>query len=121
MLGEFHNRTESPGLHNPNFRPLRSPIPLLAIRYMVEVDLPFLVMADDLGLRIRYLKAYLQLFDKGGKDSINLTNARRALTLAQAQLQQENILTSTPDTSQEISDISLPVRPVGSCPFAHHR
>jgi hypothetical protein len=121
MLGEFHNRTESAGLHNPNFRPLRSPIPLLAIRYMVEIDLPFLVAADDLGLRIRYLKAYLQLFDKGGKDSINLTNARRALALAQAQLQQENILTSSPEISQKISDISLSVRPVGSCPFAHHR
>lgn len=121
MLGEFHNRTESPGLHNPNFRPLRSPIPLLAIRYMVEIDLPFLLAADDLELRIRYLKAYLQLFDQGGKDSINLTNARRALALAQTQIQQENILTSTPDVSQKISDSSQSVRPVGSCPFAHHR
>ncbi|MDF5725179.1 MAG: hypothetical protein PUP91_32960 [Rhizonema sp. PD37] len=122
MLGEFHNRTESPGLHNPNFRPLRSPIPLLAIRYMVEVDLPFLQGAEDLGLRVRYLEAYLRLFDKGGKDSVYLTNARRALALAKTQLPQENILASTPDISPTYAtDISLPVRPAGSCPFAHSR
>jgi len=42
MIGEFHERNESPGLRNPNFRPLRSPIPSLAIRHMVETDLPFL-------------------------------------------------------------------------------
>lgn len=42
MIGEFHKRNQSPGLHNPDFRPLRSPVPLLAIRFMVEADLPFL-------------------------------------------------------------------------------
>jgi hypothetical protein len=42
MLGEFHAGNESPGLRNPDFRPLRSPIPMLAIRHMVESDLPFL-------------------------------------------------------------------------------
>jgi hypothetical protein len=42
MLGEFHSANESPGLRNPDFRPLRSPIPMLAIRHMVESDLPFL-------------------------------------------------------------------------------
>ena len=82
MLGEFHNRTESPGLHNPNFRPLRSPIPILAIRYLVESDLPFLVSTHNLGLRVRYLEAYLQHFDQGGKDNIYLSNARQVLALA---------------------------------------
>lgn len=43
MLGEFHAANESPGLRNPDFRPLRSPIPMLAIRHMVESDLPFLI------------------------------------------------------------------------------
>ena len=43
MLGEFHAQNESPGLRNPEFRPLRSPIPMLAIRQMVESDLPFLI------------------------------------------------------------------------------
>ena len=42
MLGEFHDANQSPGLRNPDFRPLRSPIPMLAIRHMVDSDLPFL-------------------------------------------------------------------------------
>ena len=42
MLGQFHALNNEPGLHNQEFRPLRSPIPLLAIRFMVDSDLPFL-------------------------------------------------------------------------------
>jgi hypothetical protein len=42
MIGQFHPRCENPGLWNPDFRPLRSPVPLLAIRRMVVFDLPFL-------------------------------------------------------------------------------
>jgi hypothetical protein len=75
MIGEFHKRNESPGLHNPNFHPLRSPIPLLAIRFMVEADLPFLQNPADPHLRIRYLEAYLKRF--GGKftDETRFKNA----------------------------------------------
>jgi hypothetical protein len=43
MLGQFHPTCDAPGLRNPDFRPLRSPIPFLAIREMVSSDLPFLV------------------------------------------------------------------------------
>jgi len=43
MIGQFHPVCERSGLWNANFRPLRSPIPLLAIRSMVREDLPFLV------------------------------------------------------------------------------
>jgi hypothetical protein len=42
MIGEFHANNASPGLRNPNFRPLRCPVPMLAIRHMVESDFPFL-------------------------------------------------------------------------------
>ncbi len=60
MLGEFHARNESPGLHNRDFRPLRSPIPMLAIRYMVPTDFVFLDRAEyDVSTRIQYLQAYL--------------------------------------------------------------
>jgi hypothetical protein len=60
MLGEFHRRNESPGIHNPNFRPLRSPIPMLAIRHMVSSDFIFLNRPDyDAATRLRYLEAYL--------------------------------------------------------------
>lgn len=92
MLGEFHKSNETPGLHNLDFRPLRSPIPLLAIRFMVESDLPFLINADDPDLRIKYLEAYLQRFDNQGRDNKNLNNARQALALAREQTHQENLV-----------------------------
>jgi len=41
MIGRFHAGSNDPGLWNPDFRPLRSPIPLLAIRQVVENDAPF--------------------------------------------------------------------------------
>ena len=57
MLGQFHPLPpEAPGLWNPEFRPLRSPVPLLAIRHMVATDLPFL--ADD----PRWVAAYTRRF-----------------------------------------------------------
>lgn len=42
MIGQFYENCQEGGLRNSNFRPLQSPIPLLAIRYMVETDWPFL-------------------------------------------------------------------------------
>ncbi|MGH8080431.1 MAG: DUF6875 domain-containing protein, partial [Lysobacter sp.] len=60
MLGEFHALNESEGLRNPDFRPLRSPVPMLAIRLMVESDLPF--MARDHyppQERAAFLRSYL--------------------------------------------------------------
>lgn len=49
MVGEFHDGPpDKPGLWNPDWRPLRSPVPLLAIRHMVATDLPFLVQSPDL-------------------------------------------------------------------------
>lgn len=42
MIGQFHVMCDEPGLRNPEFRPLRSPIPLIAIRHMVPTDFPFL-------------------------------------------------------------------------------
>lgn len=41
MIGLMHAQSEAPGLWNPDFRPLRSPFPVLAIRHMVEHDAPF--------------------------------------------------------------------------------
>ncbi len=86
MIGEFHKRNQTPGQHNSNFRPLRSPIPLIAIRFMVESDLPFLQNADDPCIRIRYLEAYLKHFGDQFKDEGNLKNAQQALALARKQM-----------------------------------
>jgi hypothetical protein len=43
MIGEFHpGPPQAAGLWNPDFRPLKSPIPMLVIRHMVPTDLAFL-------------------------------------------------------------------------------
>jgi hypothetical protein len=86
MIGEFHSRNESPGLHNQNFRSLRSPIPLLAIRYMVEADLPFLQSPDDPHLRIRYLEAYLKRFGYKLQDEPKIRDVYQTLALAKAEI-----------------------------------
>jgi hypothetical protein len=86
MLGEFHKHNQTPGLHNPNFRPLRSPTPILAIRFMVESDLPFLINAEDLDCRVRYLEAYLKRFKNQFKNENNFSKASQALALAKASL-----------------------------------
>jgi hypothetical protein len=43
MVGFFEPNSEDRGLINPDFRPLRAPIPLLAIRLLVENDAPFVL------------------------------------------------------------------------------
>ncbi|WP_280265759.1 DUF6875 domain-containing protein [Nocardia wallacei] len=53
MVGQFHPASRTPGVRNPAFHPLCSPVPLLALRRMVETDLPFL---RD---RPSHLEAYL--------------------------------------------------------------
>lgn len=92
MIGEFHRRTESPGLHNPNFRPLRSPTPLLAIRFMNELDLPFLQSPDNPHLRIRYLEAYLKQFHNQIQDQTKLQKIYENLALAKAEVQAETLV-----------------------------
>ncbi len=41
MIGLMHPDSEAPGLWNPQFRPLRAPFPVVAVRHMVEQDAPF--------------------------------------------------------------------------------
>ncbi|WP_426818049.1 DUF6875 domain-containing protein [Winslowiella sp. 2C04] len=56
MLGEFFSTCTKPGLRNSAFHPLRSPIPLLVVREMVEFDIAFL--ADSKVNVINYLKCH---------------------------------------------------------------
>lgn len=59
MLGEFHSGPpEKGGIRNPNFKPLWSPVPLLAIREMVETDIEFLKEKPA------YLAQYQQFFQR---------------------------------------------------------
>lgn len=59
MLGQFHPHCEQSGLWNEDFRPLKAPIPLLAIRRMVASDLPFLLGSAS------HLSAYFDRFAPG--------------------------------------------------------
>ena len=87
MIGEFHRFNHSPGLHNPDFRPLQSPVPMLAIRFMTEADLPFLSrITDSPEMRVEYLEAYLNHMSIVGIGT-KLPLAQQALIKAKYQLQ----------------------------------
>jgi hypothetical protein len=56
MIGEFHpGPPEKAALWNPDFRPLRCPLPMLVIRHMVPTDFVFLRDRPD------FMSAYLRL------------------------------------------------------------
>lgn len=59
MVGQFHPHCAQSGLWNEDFRPLKAPLPLLAIRRMVASDLPFLLDSAS------HLSAYLGRFAPG--------------------------------------------------------
>ncbi|MET9484896.1 DUF6875 domain-containing protein [Streptomyces sp. NPDC006638] len=56
MIGQFHPVCDEPGLWNTDFRPLRAPVPLLAVRKLLLFDLPFLITDDT------HLDHYLKRF-----------------------------------------------------------
>jgi Domain of unknown function (DUF6875) len=60
MIGLFHANTNSTGLWNEDFRPLKSPFPLYAVRYMVVEDAPFALR------HLLMLPAYLAKFPLRG-------------------------------------------------------
>ncbi len=64
MLGEFYRSCGKPGLRNPEFHPLRSPLPLLVIRPMVRQDIVFL---SD---RTEFVRAYLGVHQQAGCQEI---------------------------------------------------
>lgn len=56
MLGQFYPGCAKPGLWNEDFKPLSSPLPMLAVRQMVSTDYPFLVDRPE------WMAAYLKRF-----------------------------------------------------------
>lgn len=57
MIGEFHaGPPDKGGLWNADFRPLRSPVPMLVVRHMVPTDFAFL--RDDEAFVRAYLDCY---------------------------------------------------------------
>lgn len=62
MIGEFHKDNTSGGRYNDDFRPLRSPYPMIAIRLMVRKDRYFLLDAPSISKEelISNREAYLR-------------------------------------------------------------
>jgi len=56
MVGQFYPGHQQGGLHNPDFKPLDAPLPMLAVRKMVASDYPFLRGND------KWMDAYLSRF-----------------------------------------------------------
>jgi len=61
MVGQFHPQCEEGGVRNPSFRPLKCPVPLLAIRSIASGDIVFMKGADG-SYDTDYLKSYLKVF-----------------------------------------------------------
>lgn len=58
MIGQFQARSNEPGAWNPEFHPLRSPVPLLVMRPMAPHDILFLSKEE------RYVSAYLKAYGR---------------------------------------------------------
>ena len=90
MLGQFHERNDEPGLHNPEFRPLRSPIPLLAIRHMVAQDVLFLTRSTDSGeKRLKFLSGYLRGLERYQWPAGRKADVSKALRDIAAELEED--------------------------------
>jgi hypothetical protein len=75
MLGEFYPTCDKPGLRNPTFRPLRSPMPLLVIRQMVEPDIEFLLDKDE------FVESYLRTHRGRGLERLMRITEQRPSSL----------------------------------------
>jgi len=64
MIGQFYPGCLEPGLHNPDYRPLEAPYPMLVIRPMQLTDLMFLVSRPE------YLLAYVRRFGVASRDEL---------------------------------------------------
>jgi hypothetical protein len=70
MVGQFYPGCREPGLWNRDFRPLESPIPLIAIRYMVSNDFPFL------SSNASWIEVYLRRFAPAMPSQVRSTLAK---------------------------------------------
>ncbi|WP_434424793.1 DUF6875 domain-containing protein [Nannocystis pusilla] len=64
MIGQFYPGCREPGLHNPDYRPLEAPHPMLVIRPMQLTDLMFLFSRPE------YLSAYVRRFGITARDEL---------------------------------------------------
>jgi hypothetical protein len=75
MLGEFHASCVKHGIRSREFFPLRSPLPLLVVREMVEFDILFLAES------LEFAALYLNRFGSRGLQSIQRVLERRSTVM----------------------------------------
>ncbi|OTA17852.1 hypothetical protein Xvie_00524 [Xenorhabdus vietnamensis] len=81
MLGEFFSSCEKKGLRNSDFYPLRSPVPLLVVREMLEFDIAFL--SDS----VEYVKEYIHKYGDRGLNAIkHILNQNKKIGLSDKQI-----------------------------------
>ena len=84
MCGEFHETNNASGLRNPNFFPLRTPLPCLAIRHMVPGDIAFMTLDDyPVQMRVKLLRGFLDVFGEDDKPQVNEAREKLEETLAE--------------------------------------
>jgi hypothetical protein len=74
MIGQFHPTCDEPGLWNHDFKALRAPVPLLAVRKLVVFDLPFVLGTQQ------HAESYLRRFAPAIPPRIRDQLVRRAVT-----------------------------------------
>ena len=83
MIGEFYRHNNAPSLSNPEFFPLRTPVPALAIRHMVTGDIAFLDLTKYTpDIRCSFLESYIGRFESDPKAKETIERARRELEKA---------------------------------------
>ncbi|MEQ1975970.1 DUF6875 domain-containing protein [Xenorhabdus sp. SGI240] len=80
MLGEFFNLCSKGGLRNPNFKPLRSPVPLLVVREMLEFDIAFLSESKE------HVSEYIRKYGEKGFIAIEKMLNNKKIELGEKQI-----------------------------------
>lgn len=82
MLGEFYPTCDKPGLRSKSYRPLRSPVPLLVVRQMIEPDIEFLLDKDE------FAEAYLRVHRRRGLERLTRILEQRPAVLPPARVEE---------------------------------
>jgi len=85
MVGEFHRANNASGLRNPDFYPLRTPYPCLAVRHMVPGDFVFMTLDNYAKpLQRQFLTNFLDVFGKE-QDKKEVVEAKERLRQLEAE------------------------------------
>ncbi|WP_327309642.1 hypothetical protein OG730_42125 (plasmid) [Streptomyces sp. NBC_01298] len=99
MLGEFHADSQKRGSHNPAFFPLRSPVPAMAIRFMVALDHVFLTKGTGNPMEdLKDLQAYTDAFSSMEPPPSEKVQEMAKILLGQLEVMARRATEVPPDT-----------------------